>query len=73
MTTPPVELKRTYCKVCMSNCGLVAEVADDRKILKVKGDFDHPITKGLPDFWTDCSNSGFIRFTAIMTDACWQS
>lgn len=41
-----IELKRTYCKVCMSNCGLIAEVADDRKILAVKGDFDHPITKG---------------------------
>lgn len=41
-----VELKRTYCKVCMTNCGLVAEVAGDSKILKVKGDFDHPITKG---------------------------
>ena len=41
-----IELKRTYCKICMTNCGLVAEVANDSKILKVKGDFDHPITKG---------------------------
>jgi anaerobic selenocysteine-containing dehydrogenase len=41
-----VELKRTYCKVCMTMCGLIAEVANDEKILKVKGDFDHPITKG---------------------------
>jgi anaerobic selenocysteine-containing dehydrogenase len=41
-----IELKRTYCKVCMTNCGLVAEVANDSKILKIKGDFDHPITKG---------------------------
>ena len=22
-----IELKRTYCKVCMTNCGIVAEVA----------------------------------------------
>lgn len=42
----PVELKRTYCKVCMTNCGLVVEVAGDAKILKVKGDTEHPVTKG---------------------------
>jgi anaerobic selenocysteine-containing dehydrogenase len=41
-----VELKRVYCKVCMTVCGLVAEVAGDSKILKVKGDRDHPLTKG---------------------------
>lgn len=41
-----VELKRTYCKVCMTNCGIVAEVANDTKILKVKADREHPITKG---------------------------
>src|SRR5258706_9986049 len=41
-----VELKRTYCKVCSTNCGIVAEVANDAKILGVKGDFEHPITKG---------------------------
>lgn len=41
-----VELKRTYCKVCSTNCGLVAEVANDSKILKVKGDREHPVTKG---------------------------
>jgi len=41
-----VTFKKTYCKVCMTNCGLVAEVANDEKILKVKADRDHPITKG---------------------------
>ncbi len=41
-----IEFKRTYCKICMTNCGLVVEVANDEKILGVKGDFDHPITKG---------------------------
>lgn len=41
-----VELKRTYCKVCMTICGLVAEVAGDSKILKVKADREHPLTKG---------------------------
>ena len=41
-----ITFKRTYCKICMVNCGLVAEVAGDTKILSVKGDRDHPITKG---------------------------
>ena len=41
-----VESKRTYCKVCMTMCGLVAEVAGDTKILRVKADRDHPVTKG---------------------------
>jgi anaerobic selenocysteine-containing dehydrogenase len=41
-----VELRKTYCKICVTHCGIVAEVANDSKILKVKGDRDHPITKG---------------------------
>ena len=41
-----IEFKKTYCKICMTNCGLVVEVANDEKILSIKGDFDHPITKG---------------------------
>ena len=45
MTTPPVEAKRTYCRVCMTHCGLIAEVAGDQ-IVKVRGDLDHPITRG---------------------------
>lgn len=45
MKSPLVETKRTYCRVCMTHCGLVAEVAGDR-ILRVRGDRDHPITRG---------------------------
>lgn len=45
MDVQPVELKRTYCKVCVVHCGLVAEVLGDR-ILKVRGDRDHPLTHG---------------------------
>ena len=41
----PIEAKNTYCKVCMSHCGLVAEVQGDR-ILKVRGDKEHPLTQG---------------------------
>jgi predicted molibdopterin-dependent oxidoreductase YjgC len=45
MTSVPVEIKRTYCRVCITACGLAAEVAGDQ-ILKVRGDREHPLTKG---------------------------
>ena len=45
MASQPIEIKKAYCKVCMVNCGLELEVQGD-KILKVRGDFDHPLTKG---------------------------
>jgi anaerobic selenocysteine-containing dehydrogenase len=45
--TPQIETKRTYCRVCTSICGLAidVDVANDQ-IVKVKGDFEHPLTKG---------------------------
>jgi anaerobic selenocysteine-containing dehydrogenase len=45
VTSEPVELVRTYCRICMTQCGLVAEIAGDQ-ILKVRGDKEHPITQG---------------------------
>jgi anaerobic selenocysteine-containing dehydrogenase len=41
----PVETKKTYCKVCMSHCGLVADVVGEQ-IVRVRGDKDHPLTGG---------------------------
>ena len=37
--------KRTYCKLCMVHCGLVAEL-DGERVIRVRGDFDHPLTRG---------------------------
>jgi anaerobic selenocysteine-containing dehydrogenase len=45
MSAQPVESKRTYCRVCMVHCGLIADVVGER-IVKVRGDRDHPITHG---------------------------
>jgi anaerobic selenocysteine-containing dehydrogenase len=45
VTNEPVEMKRTYCRVCITACGIVAEVAGDQ-ILKVRGDKKHPVTAG---------------------------
>jgi len=41
----PVETKHTYCKVCMTHCGLVADVDGDQ-IVRVRGDKEHPLTQG---------------------------
>jgi anaerobic selenocysteine-containing dehydrogenase len=42
---PLVETKRTYCRVCTTVCGIAVDVVGDR-IVKVKGDFKHPLSKG---------------------------
>ena len=39
------ETKRTYCRICMVNCGLSLDI-EDGQIVKVRGDFDHPLTRG---------------------------
>jgi anaerobic selenocysteine-containing dehydrogenase len=39
------EIRKTYCRICMVNCGLALELEGER-IVRVKGDFDHPLTKG---------------------------
>ena len=45
MASQAVESKRGYCRVCMTHCGLVFDIAGDR-IVKVYGDRQHPITRG---------------------------
>ena len=45
MASLPIETKRTYCKVCMVHCGLVVDVQGDQ-IIKVRGDREHPLSKG---------------------------
>lgn len=41
---PPVS-KKTYCKICTNQCGVVIDIAGDQ-IVRVKGDFSHPLSKG---------------------------
>jgi anaerobic selenocysteine-containing dehydrogenase len=36
---------KTYCRICISNCGLIADVDGDQ-VLDVRGDRDHPFTRG---------------------------
>jgi anaerobic selenocysteine-containing dehydrogenase len=45
MNDQAVVSKRSYCKICTNQCGVVIDVAGD-EIVKVKGDFKHPLSKG---------------------------
>src|SRR5438067_3985113 len=45
MAAQPVESKRSYCRICTTQCGILVDVAGDR-IVKVRGDRDHPLTRG---------------------------
>lgn len=37
--------KRSHCKICTTQCGIVVDVSGDQ-VVKVKGDRDHPLSKG---------------------------
>ena len=45
VASQPVQSKRSYCKVCTVQCGIMIDVEGDR-IVKVRGDRNHPMTKG---------------------------
>ena len=41
----------TYCRLCEVGCGLVAHIDDDRNLVDLRPDHDHPVTHGFA-----CSN-----------------
>lgn len=42
-----VVTKRTYCRVCSTVCGIAVDVdVPNNRIVRVKGDFEHPLSKG---------------------------
>ena len=45
MQSRPSESKRTYCRVCTNQCGMVVEVEGNR-IVKIRADREHPLSKG---------------------------
>lgn len=45
MPTPTTRSVRSYCRVCIVACGVVVDAEGDR-VVKIRGDFDHPMTKG---------------------------
>ncbi|WP_395336076.1 molybdopterin-dependent oxidoreductase [Novosphingobium sp. BL-8H] len=39
------EFVRTHCRICTNQCGIAVQV-EDKAIGRIKGDFDHPLSKG---------------------------
>ncbi len=54
------ELKTTYCRICESLCGMVAEVADG-KLVSLRADKEHPLSAGFA-----CQKG--IAFTEVVND-----
>lgn len=40
-----VRTEKTFCRICMVQCGIAVDVQDNQ-VLRIKGDFSHPLTKG---------------------------
>lgn len=55
-----IEHKTTYCRICESLCGMVAEVEGDR-LLALRADKDHPLSAGFA-----CQKG--IAFTEVVND-----
>lgn len=45
METAPTVSKKTYCRICTNQCGMVVDIAGDR-IVKIRADREHPLSKG---------------------------
>jgi anaerobic selenocysteine-containing dehydrogenase len=41
----PPHQARSYCRVCTTQCGIIVDL-DGERIVKVRGDREHPLTKG---------------------------
>jgi anaerobic selenocysteine-containing dehydrogenase len=45
MSSETVVSKHSYCRICTNQCGVVIDLAGDQ-VVKVKGDFKQPLSKG---------------------------
>jgi anaerobic selenocysteine-containing dehydrogenase len=45
VVSEPIVSKRSYCKICTNQCGVVIDVAGDQ-IVRIKADSEHPLSKG---------------------------
>jgi len=54
------ELRTTYCRICESLCGMIAEVRNDR-LVALRPDKDHPLSSGFA-----CQKG--IAFTEVVND-----
>lgn len=42
--------EKSFCRTCIAQCGLVVGISDDGRIVKVRGDREHPISAGYACF-----------------------
>lgn len=45
LPVPGVNAKKTYCRICTNQCGMVVEIENER-VVKVRADREHPLSKG---------------------------
>jgi len=45
MSVDDIRTRRSYCRVCTAQCGILVDVAGDT-VIRVRGDRDHPLTRG---------------------------
>jgi anaerobic selenocysteine-containing dehydrogenase len=39
-------IRKSFCRICTSACGVLIEVDDDERVLSVRGDADNPLSQG---------------------------
>jgi len=48
--TEPLRVERAFCRICLGHCGVVLRVDQDDQIVEIRGDRDHPLTRGYACF-----------------------
>ncbi len=48
--TNPLRQERAFCRICLGHCGVVLTVDDADRIVDIRGDRDHPLTRGYACF-----------------------
>lgn len=76
-----VTQKKSYCRICISNCGLIVDVDGD-EVVRVRGDRDHPFTRGYTcskgralkhmHHHPDRIERPQMRINDVLTDTTWE-
>ncbi len=48
--TDGLRTERAFCRICLGHCGMVLTVDTDDRITNIRGDRDHPLTRGYACF-----------------------
>src|SRR4051812_18350276 len=39
-------IRKSFCRICTSACGVLVEIDDDERVVRVRGDVDNPVSRG---------------------------